>query len=126
MSKKCKITIKDIEIIVELLDTETSKKIWDKLPYQSTLKKWGKEIYFDIDVNASLEKNSKNIINSGEIVFWPSGRCIAIGYGQTPLSISDEIRLADNCNVWGFSDSDLNNLDYLNDDDEVFITKEND
>ena len=30
--------------------------LWDKLPYQSTLKKWGKEIYFDIDVNASLEK----------------------------------------------------------------------
>ena len=126
MYKKCKITIKDIEIIVELLDTNTSKKIWDELPCQSTLKKWGKEIYFDIDVNASLEKNSKNIITSGEIVFWPAGRCIAIGYGQTPLSINNEIRLADYCNVWGLSDSDLNNLDHLNDDDEVFITKEND
>ena len=59
MYNKCKITIKDIEIIIKLLDTKTSQKIWDKLPYQSTIKKWGKEIYFEIDVNADLEKNSK-------------------------------------------------------------------
>tara|TARA_B100001057_G_scaffold73099_1_gene67395 strand:- start:44 stop:424 length:381 start_codon:yes stop_codon:yes gene_type:complete len=124
MSNKCKITIKDIEIIIKLLDTKTSQKIWDKLPYQSTIKKWGKEIYFEIDVNADLERNSKKIITSGEIVFWPAGKCIAIGYGRTPISISNEIRLADNCNVWGITNSDLNNLDYLNDDEEIFITKE--
>ena len=124
MSNKCKITIKDIEIIIKLLDTKTSQKIWDKLPYQSTIKKWGKEIYFEIDVNADLERNSKKIITSGEIVFWPAGKCIAIGYGRTPLSIGNEIRLADNCNVWGITNSDLNNLDYLNDEEEIFITKE--
>ena len=124
MSNKCKITIKDIEIIIKLLDTKTSQKIWDKLPYQSTIKKWGKEIYFEIDVKADLERNSKQIITSGEIVFWPAGKCIAIGYGRTPISISNEIRLADNCNVWGITNSDLKNLDYLNDEEEIFITKE--
>ena len=125
MSKKCKISIRDISIIVELKRTETAKKIWDILPFHSKISTWGKEIYFDCEVQVSLEEESKSIINYGEIVFWPSGSCIAIGYGKTPISIDDEIRLADRCNVWGISNSNLNFLDYCSDGDIVLIEKIN-
>ncbi|MAH78509.1 MAG: hypothetical protein CMP41_01100 [Rickettsiales bacterium] len=125
MSKKCKISIRDISIIVELKRTETAKKIWDILPFHSKISTWGKEIYFDCEVQVSLEEESKSIINYGEIVFWPSGSCIAIGYGKTPISIDDEIRLADRCNVWGISNSNLNFLNYCSDGDIVLIEKIN-
>tara|TARA_B100000524_G_scaffold307397_1_gene182922 strand:+ start:458 stop:838 length:381 start_codon:yes stop_codon:yes gene_type:complete len=125
MSKKCKISIKNISIIVELKKTETAKKIWDILPFQSKINFWGKEIYFNCEIQVSLEKESKSVINYGEIVFWPSGSCIAIGYGKTPISIDDEIRLADRCNVWGISNSNLNLLNYCSDGDTILIEKIN-
>ena len=35
--KKCKICIKNYEIIVDLNDTETAEKIWDSLPINSKI-----------------------------------------------------------------------------------------
>ena len=46
MLKKCKITIHDISIIVNMKKTLTSSKIWETLPYTSINKKWGDENYF--------------------------------------------------------------------------------
>ena len=34
-------------------------------------------------VDVELEKNAREVIELGEIVFWPSGRVIAIGFGET-------------------------------------------
>ena len=48
MQKKCKICIKNYEIIVDLNDSETAKKIWESLPINSKANIWGEEIYFYI------------------------------------------------------------------------------
>ena len=123
MFKKCKISIKEIDIIVYLNEKKTAVAIWDELPLRSFIKFWGKEIYFSCNINVELDKDSKSVIKYGEIVFWPRGNCIAIGYGQTPMSIHNEIRLADKCNIWGYSKSNLHQLDLCSDNDSILIEK---
>ena len=61
-------------------------------------------------VSCELENDSTNEVNLGEIAFWTNGKAIAIGFGKTPISISDEIRLADKCNIFGDTDYNLKKL----------------
>ncbi len=110
MQKKCRIIIKNFKILVKLNNSLTAKKIFDSLPIISTTNIWGNEIYFHTSVEVDTEKESKDVIDFGEIVYWPSGKAIAIGFGRTPISIKDEIRLASKCNVWGHSEFNLKNL----------------
>ena len=81
MQKKCKICIKNYEIIVDLNDTETAEKIWDSLPINSKINVWGEEIYFYVSFSADLANDAKDVINLGEIVYWFAGKAIAIGFG---------------------------------------------
>lgn len=121
--KKCKITIDKIIFEVVLFDSPTAFKIWNSLPLSSNIKTWGKEIYFHIDVVANKEPDAKSVIEFGEIAYWPAGKVIAIGFGKTPISQNDEIRLADDCNVWGKTNFDLKNLDNITEGKLIKIEK---
>ena len=121
--KKCKITIDKIIFEVVLFDSPTAFKIWNSLPLSSNVKTWGKEIYFHTDVVASKEPDAKSLIEFGEIAYWPAGKVIAIGFGKTPISQNDEIRLADDCNVWGKTNFDLKNLDNITEGKLIKIEK---
>ena len=123
MQKKCKICIKNYEIIVNLNDTETAEKIWDSLPINSKINVWGEEIYFYVSVSADLANDAKAVINLGEIVYWSAGKAIAIGFGKTPISQGNEIRLADKCNVWGKTNFDLKKLVNINSGCDVLVEK---
>ncbi|SVD74078.1 uncharacterized protein METZ01_LOCUS426932, partial [marine metagenome] len=47
-----------------------------------------------------LEDDAKDVMELGEIAFWIQGNSIAIGFGVTPVSVGDEIRLINDANVW--------------------------
>ena len=121
--KKCKITIDKIIFEVVLFNSPTANKIWNSLPISSNIKTWGKEIYFYTDVVANKESNSKSIIEFGEIAYWPTGKAIAIGFGKTPISQKDEIRLADDCNIWGETKFDLKKLENIAEGQPIKIEK---
>ena len=121
--KKCKITIDKIIFEVFLFESPTAHKIWNSLPISSNIKTWGKEIYFYTDVVANKESNSKSIIEFGEIAYWPTGKVIAIGFGKTPISKKDEIRLADDCNIWGKTNFDLKKLENIAEGKPIKIEK---
>ena len=123
MQKKCKISIKKFEIIVILKNSKTANLIWNCLPIYSDIKTWGEEIYFFTNVQAMLEQDALEIMEFGDVAFWPSGKAIAIGFGKTPISIEDEIRLAAKCNVWGKTSFNLKKLKDLKEGDRVTVEK---
>ena len=96
-----KIIVSDVTLNCKLRKNKTANEIIKLLPLKSTVNTWGDEIYFEIPkINVNIEDNAKDIINLGEIAFWIEGNSIAIGFGRTPISQLDEIRLAARVNIW--------------------------
>ena len=108
--KKLKMTIGGVEITAELFATLTADAIWRALPFSSTARTWGEEVYFDTPVLAENEADARDVVEAGELAFWLAGSAIAIGFGPTPVSHGDEIRLASPCNIWGRAVEDVRGL----------------
>ena len=68
----------------------------------------------------SIKKGKRHGLS---IVYWSNGKAIAIGFGKTPISLEDEIRLADKCKVWGSTKFDLKRLKNINSGCEVSVEK---
>ena len=98
--KKIILKFNNKELILKLRNTQTAELIYNALPFRSKVNKWGEEIYFDTPLNIDLDTNARSVIEYGEIAFWSAGSAIAIGYGKTPASLGDEIRLISPANIW--------------------------
>jgi len=107
---KIRLTIDGVVLSAELRDTPTANAILEALPLKSSTQTWGDEVYFEVPVSAPLEDDAKDVVEPGEIAFWTQGNCIAIGYGRTPISQGDEIRLAAPTNIWADAIEDVKQL----------------
>ena len=72
-------------------------------------------------MEAALEANAHDVIEAGEIAFWVQCNCIVIGFGITPGSQGNEIRLSAKSNVFARALSDVNQLKSVKPDDFVFV-----
>ena len=120
-SKRIVFTIGDIKIKAIARDTPTAKAILESLPIQSAAQTWGKEIYFSVPVTSDLEHDARNIVKAGEIAFWVEGCCIAIGFGPTPISLDNEIKLAAAANIWADAEDDVRQLISAHSQDTVRV-----
>ena len=121
--RKLKMTIGGIEITAELFDTPTADAIYQNLPFSSTARTWGEEVYFDTPVTSENEADARDVIEIGELAFWLAGNAIAIGFGPTPVSQGEEIRLASPCNVWGRAVEDVRGLMVVKDGDPITVER---
>ena len=121
LMQKISITVGSVELIIEPSETPTSVEILGALPFSSAARTWGEEVYFSTPVNIEKEADARDVVAAGEVAFWVEGRCIAIGYGPTPISQGDEIRLAAATNIWGKSLTDVSVLSRVNDGDPVTV-----
>ena len=123
MSRKLKLTINKHVLQIALRDTPTADAIYAALPIESTAQTWGDEIYFSTPVaNQILEDDAKDVVQLGELTYWVEGDCIAIGFGPTPISQGDEIRLATHTNIWADTDYDLTALKNVQAGDSIKLT----
>jgi hypothetical protein len=107
---KVKISVGRVALHVDLLDTPTAKAILAAVPFESRATTWPGEVYFQAPVRTPLESDALEVVQSGEIVFRSEGESIIIGYGPTPCSDGDEIRLAARANLWGRTNDALAGL----------------
>ncbi len=97
---KIEITAKSVDALAELRNTMTAAAIIEALPFESTAHRWGDEIYFDIPLELELE-NGEEVLNVGDIAYWPLGKSMCIFFGQTPSSKGSEIRSYSAVSVFG-------------------------
>ena len=110
MPQKIDIITENVQVEAELNDSPTAKSIISSLPIDALVQRWGGEIYFSIPVTAELEPDSREVLQAGELGFWPSGNAFCIFFGQTPASHGDEIRAASAVNIIGKINDGLEKL----------------
>lgn len=115
----------DFNLNIKLNNSQTSKAIQELKDFKAKINTWGEEIYFETPLKtAKLEPNSRDVINLGEVAYWVEGSSIAIGFGPTPASLGNEIRLVTKVNIIGnydVSDANLQFLKNLNDNNKINI-----
>ena len=79
---------------------QTAKAIREALPIESNVSRWVDEIYFAVPVQMRPE-NPKEVVNLGDLGYWPPGRALCVFFGPTPASRGGEIRPASPVNVFG-------------------------
>jgi hypothetical protein len=115
----------DFNLNIKLNNSQTSKAIQKLNDFKAKINTWGEEIYFETPLKtAKLDPNSRDVINLGEVAYWVEGSSIAIGFGPTPASLGNEIRLVTKVNIIGnydVSDANLQFLKNLNDNYKINI-----
>jgi len=95
------ICINDVIILrAALNETETAQAVFNALPLHAQGNIWGKEIYFDSGIIAPLIE-PKEVLDVGDLAYWPPMRAFCLFYGPTPASQGDEIRAAGPVSVFG-------------------------
>lgn len=122
MAKKIRISASLVQVEAELNSSDTAKKIWESLPIEEKINRWGEEIYFSIPLKLE-EENAKEIVQEGDIGFWPSGSGFCIFFGPTPISKSGEIRPASPVNVFGKILGDAKQFSKVKDGEKIKIEK---
>jgi len=89
-----------------LCQTPTADAIWSALPIEGKANTWGDEIYFSIPVKAALEQDAQEVVQLGDLGYWPPGTAFCIFFGPTPSSHGDEIRPASAVNIVGRVEGD--------------------
>jgi hypothetical protein len=100
MDRAIRITAGAVSVEARLNDSKTAGAIWDALPIEAKGQTWGDEIYFDIGLTAPPEQ-ARDVVDVGDLAYWPPGQAFCIFFGRTPASRGDECRAASPVNVVG-------------------------
>ena len=98
-----------VTVAATLKDTPTADLIWDALPLEASASTWGEEIYFSIPVQGTEEPDHE-VVELGDLGYWPPGSAFCMFFGRTPMSSGDEIRPASAVNVIGNMSGDIEAL----------------
>jgi len=122
LPKKIEIVFKENKIEAVLNDTMTSKKLLKILPIKSEVNLWGNEVYFEIPIEAELE-NGRELMEIGNIAFWPSGNAFCIFFGPTPAGNGSQPRAISPVTVIGkiISEDGIEKLKKLTPSDSIEV-----
>ena len=111
-----------IQVQAQLNSTETAKALLGILPIKAKVNTWGDEIYFDVPLNTEIE-GGKEVVEMGDVAYWPDGPSLCLFFGRTPASRGHEIRAASPVTVLGRIVGDAKVLKSVRSGAEVTVEK---
>ena len=100
MVRRIEIAAGEVTVDAELNESQTAQAVWVGLPIEGVVNTWGDEIYFSTLLALQLEKGQE-VVELGDLGYWPPGKAICVFFGATPASRGDEIRPASAVTVFG-------------------------
>jgi len=94
MSPKITITIQNQRFTAQLNDSPAAKQLLDALPLKLRMSRWGEEYYGDCGLAVELDDSAREIVEVGEIAYWPPGSALCFFFGPTPASTDARPRAA--------------------------------
>jgi hypothetical protein len=101
MQRCLRITIEKLNLVAELAQTPSAEALWDALPLSAQAHRWGDELYFSVPFSAPLESDAQEVVQAGDVAYWPDGPTLCFFFGPTPVSRPNEIRAAAAVNICG-------------------------
>ena len=105
MARSIRIRCGELIAVAKLNDSVSAQAIWEALPLEGGANVWVDEIYFRIPVSLA-EDEAQEVVELGDLGYWPPGSAFCIFFGPTPMSRGNEIRPASPVNVFGKIDGD--------------------
>jgi hypothetical protein len=94
MSQTITITIQNRSFTAELNDGPAAKQLLEALPLKLRMSRWGDEYYGDCGLAIALDHSAREIVEVGEIAYWPPGSALCFFFGPTPASTDQRPRAA--------------------------------
>jgi hypothetical protein len=123
LTQKIHITIGPISIHASLQENETAYAIYDVLPIEGKVNRWGEEIYFSIPVQLPESEDAREVMEIGELGYWPAGSAFCIFFGPTPVSHDNEPRAYSNVNPFGQIEGDATQFNEVKDGERIKIQR---
>lgn len=112
----------EIRMEAELSENDTGQKIYESLPIEGQVNRWGEEIYFSIPLDLSEASDARQEMEVGELGYWPPGTAFCIFFGPTPASQDQTPRAASNVNPFGMVDGDATEFTSVRNGETITLT----
>jgi hypothetical protein len=94
MSQTISVTIQSQIFSAEMNDSPAAKKLLEALPLKLPMSRWGDEYYGDCGLAIELDDSAREVVEVGEIAYWPPGNALCFFFGPTPASTDQRPRAA--------------------------------
>jgi hypothetical protein len=94
MSQAVSIKIQNQRFAAELNDTPAAQQLLEALPLKLRMSRWGQEYYGDCGLTIELDESAREVMEVGEIAYWPPGSALCFFFGPTPASTDERPRAA--------------------------------
>lgn len=122
MVRRIEIAAGEITVDAELNESQTAQAVWDGLPIEGAVNTWGDEIYFSTHL-ALQPEGGQEVVELGDLGYWPPGKAICVFFGPTPASRGEEIRAASAVTVFGCVIGDATVLRQVEDGAQVTVRR---
>lgn len=122
--RKIRIRAGNVAAVATLAGNPTADAIWAALPIEARANRWGDEIYFEIEVHLPQADDARDVLDAGQLAYWPVGHAFCIFWGPTPASRSGEIRAYSDVNVFGQLEGDPDAFDLVQSGTAIEIERE--